>query len=269
MKKDLKVTIVQTALAWEDIDANLAAFSEKLGIIGQSASDLIVLPEMFNTGFTMNASHVAEPMNGKTMQWMAKFAAKKNCVVTGSLVIKDADNYYNRLIWMRPDGTSEFYNKRHTFRMAEENKTYASGDKKLIVELEGWRVCPLVCYDLRFPVWSRNTPQAPKGALNSMDYDLLVYVANWPDRRIHAWRSLLVARAIENQAYVIGVNRVGKDGKDIEYTGYSIALTPKGEPMSSFEPNKESIETINLPYKDLESYREEFPVGLDADKFAL
>jgi len=259
MIKDLKVTIVQTTLAWEDIDANLAAFSEKLYTIGASATDLIVLPEMFNTGFTMNASTVAEPMNGKTMEWMAKLAAQKKCVLTGSMVIKDNGNYYNRLIWMRPDGTSEFYNKRHTFRMAEENKTYTSGDKKLIVEIEGWRICPLVCYDLRFPVWSRNTG----------DYDLLLYVANWPDRRVHAWKSLLVARAIENQAYVVGVNRIGKDGKDIEYSGYSIALTPKGEPLSSFEPNKESIETVNLPYKDLESYREEFPVGLDADKFVL
>jgi len=269
MTKDLKVTLVQTALVWEDIDANLSAFSEKLDIIGESATDLIVLPEMFNTGFTMNAGVIAEPMNGKTMEWMANLASQKKCVVTGSIVIKEESNYYNRLIWMKRDGMYEYYNKRHTFRMAEENKTYASGDKKLIVEIDGWRICPLVCYDLRFPVWSRNTPQTPEGALNRMNYDLLLYVANWPDRRIHAWKSLLIARAIENQAYVVGVNRVGKDGKDIDYSGYSVALTPKGEPLSSFEPNKESIETVNLPYKDLKSYREEFPVGLDADKFVL
>ena len=259
MTKDLKVTIVQTSLVWEDIDANLAAFSEKLDIIGQSASDLIVLPEMFNTGFTMNASLVAEPMNSKTMEWMAKLSSQKKCAITGSMVIKEGGNYYNRLIWMRPDGTSEYYNKRHTFRMAEENKTYASGNKKLIVEMEGWRICPLVCYDLRFPVWSRNTG----------DYDLLIYVANWPDRRCHAWRSLLIARAIENQAYVVGVNRIGKDGKDIEYSGYSVVLNPKGEPISSSKPIVESIETITLSYTELENYRKEFPVGLDADKFRI
>ncbi len=260
MKKDLKVTIVQTTLVWEDIHVNLVAFSEKLDIIGQSETDLIVLPEMFNTGFTMHASHVAETMNGKTMEWMAKLAALKNCVITGSLVIKDGGNYYNRLIWMRPDGTSEFYNKRHTFRMAEENKTYTAGNKKLIVELEGgWRICPLVCYDLRFPVWSRNTG----------DYDCLIYVANWPDRRIHAWSSLLVARAIENQAYLVGVNRIGRDGKDIEYTGYSTVLNPKGEPISGTKPNTESVETISLSYTELENFRKDFPVALDADKFRI
>ena len=269
MKRDLRVTIVQSNLVWENIDANLAAFSEKLALIGQSATDLIVLPEMFNTGFTMNASAIAEPMNGKTMEWMAKLASQKKCVVTGSMVIKDGGNYYNRLIWMGPDGSSEFYNKRHTFRMAEENKTYASGDKKLIVEIEGWRICPLVCYDLRFPVWSRNMPQTPKGALTEMEYDLLIYVANWPDRRIYAWRSLLVARAIENQAYVVGVNRIGKDGKDIEYSGYSVALTPKGEPLSSTKPFQESIKTVTLSFQELENFRKEFPVALDADRFRI
>jgi omega-amidase len=277
MTKDLKVTIVQTTLAWENVDANLAAFSEKLAIIEESATDLIVLPEMFNTGFTMNANAVAESMNGKTMQWMAKVSAQKNCVVSGSIVIKEDGMYYNRLIWMRPDGSSEFYDKRHTFRMAEENKTYASGNKKLNVEIEGWRICPLVCYDLRFPVWSRNTPQTSrsefgtgsKGALNNMDYDVLIYVANWPERRIHAWRSLLVARAIENQAYVVGVNRIGKDGKDIEYSGYSVVLNPKGEPLSNTKPNTESVETITLSYTELENFRKEFPVALDADKFQI
>jgi len=160
---------------------------------------------------------------------------------------------------MRPDGTYEYYNKRHTFRMAEENKTYASGDKKLIVELAGWKICPLVCYDLRFPVWSRNTG----------NYDCLIYVANWPERRSYAWRHLLIGRAIENQSYVVGVNRIGKDGKDIDYSGYSVVLNAKGEPISNTKPNTESIETVSLSYQELENYRKEFPVSLDADKFSI
>lgn len=259
MTRDLKVTIVQTNLEWEDIDANLSNFSKRLEVIEPSSTDLIVLPEMFNTGFTMNASSVAETMNGKTMEWMAKLAAEKKAVITGSIVVKQDNKFYNRLIWMRPDGSSEYYNKRHTFRMAEENKTYASGDQKLIVELAGWRICLLVCYDLRFPVWSRNTG----------DYDLLIYVANWPERRSHAWRSLLIARAIENQAYTVGVNRIGKDGKDIDYSGYSVVLNPKGEPTSNTKANVESVETITLSYQEIENYRREFPVALDADKFRI
>ena len=269
MIKDLKVTIVQTTLAWEYVDANLLAFSHKLECIAPSSTDLIVLPEMFSTGFTMNASAVAETMNGKTVEWMAKISAQKKCVVTGSCVIKEDGKFYNRLIWMRPDGTFEFYNKRHLFRMAEEDKTYSSGEKKLIVELAGWRICPLVCYDLRFPVWSRNTPQTPKGALNTMEYDCLLYVANWPERRSYAWRQLLIARAIENQVYVVGVNRIGKDGKDIEYSGYSVVLNAKGEPLSNNQPNTESIETVVLSHKELEDYRKEFPVALDADRFKI
>jgi len=259
MNNDLKVTIVQTNLAWEDVDANLSNFSKKLESIEPSLTDIIVLPEMFNTGFTMNASSVAELMNGKTMDWMAKVASEKKSVVTGSMVIKDGNNFFNRLIWMRPNGTSEFYNKRHTFRMAEENKTYASGNKKIIMEVEGWKICPQVCYDLRFPVWSRNTG----------DYDVLIYVANWPERRSYAWRQLLIARAIENQSYVVGVNRIGKDGKDIEYTGYSVVLNPKGELISNTKQNVESVETVTLSYQDLENYRNEFPVALDADKFSI
>lgn len=259
MTKDLKVTIVQTNLAWENADANLAAFSQKLESIEASSTDLIVLPEMFNTGFTMNANAVAETMNGKTVEWMAKMASQKKAVITGSCVIKENGKYYNRLIWMRPDGTHETYDKRHTFRMAEENKTYSSGEKKLIVELAGWKICPLVCYDLRFPVWSRNTG----------DYDCLIYVANWPERRSYAWRHLLIGRAIENQVYIVGVNRIGKDGKDIDYSGYSVVLNPKGESVSAAKPNEESIETITLSHKELEKYRKEFPVALDADKFEI
>jgi omega-amidase len=269
MIKDIKVTIVQTTLAWEDIDTNLSAFSKKFEKVEPSSTDLIVLPEMFNTGFTMNASAIAEPMNGKTMEWMAKTAAQKKSVITGSMVIKENKKFYNRLIWMRPDGTYEFYNKRHTFRMAEENKTYASGEKKLIVELEGWKICPLVCYDLRFPVWSRITADSHQPIADSFSYDCLIYVANWPEKRIYAWRNLLIARAIENQAYVVGVNRIGKDGKDIEYPGYSAVVNPLGEYLNNAKPDAESIETGTLSYNELESYRKNFPVALDADKFDI
>lgn len=263
MIKDLKITLVQTSLVWEDVEANLAAFSHKLAGLQPLSTDLIVLPEMFSTGFTMNASAVAETMNGKAMHWLANTASQKKCVVTGSLVIKENSNYYNRLIWMHPNGTYEVYDKRHTFRMAEENKIYSSGTKKLIVELNGWKICPLICYDLRFPVWSRQ-PQTPEGA----SYDCLIYVANWPERRSYAWRHLLIGRAIENQAYVIGVNRIGHDENGIDYPGYSVALSPKGEPLSRII-DADTIETVTLSYKKLQDFRREFPVALDADKFRI
>jgi omega-amidase len=270
MTKDLKVTIVQTNLIWEDVDANLAAFSQKLQSIEPASTDLIVLPEMFNSGFTMNASAVAEPMNGRTVEWMAKLAVQKKCAITGSIVvIEDGGNYFNRLIWMKANGTSEFYNKRHTFRMAEENKTYSGGNRKLIVELAGWRICPLVCYDLRFPVWSRNIANSHQPSANSSSYDLLIYVANWPERRSYAWRQLLIARAIENQVYVVGVNRIGNDGNGVEHTGYSVILNPKGMPISATKPNEESIETVAISYAELENFRKHFPVALDADKFRI
>jgi len=269
MIKDLKITLVQTSLVWEDIDANLASFSQKLAAVESSSTDLIVLPEMFSTGFTMNASGVAETMDGKAIKWLAEMASQKKCVITGSLVIKDEGNYYNRLIWMRPDGTYDIYDKRHTFRMAEENKTYSSGNKKRIVELNGWKICPMICYDLRFPVWSRNVANSQQLIANSFSYDCLIYVANWPERRSYAWRHLLIGRAIENQAYVVGVNRIGQDGNGIDYPGYSVALSPKGEPLSNISPNTDSIETVTLSYKELEDFRREFPVALDADKFNI
>ena len=264
MTKDLKITIVQTSPVWEDVDANISLFSQKLENIEPSSTDLIVLPEMFNTGFTINAAKVAEPVNGKTTEWLAKMAAQKNCVVTGSLVIKDEGNYYNRLIWMQPDGKYQVYDKRHLFRMDSENKIFASGNTRLVVNLAGWRICPFICYDLRFPVWSRQ-PQTPEGAF----YDCLIYVASWPDRRSYAWRQLLIARAIENQAYVAGVCRIGKDGNGVEHAGHSVVLNPKGEPLSNTKPNAESIETVTISYRELEDFRKEFPVGLDADKFRI
>lgn len=257
--EDLKVTIVQTALHWEDIDSNLAMFNKKVEGIAPASTDIIVLPEMFTTGFTMNVTAVAETMDGKAIEWMKKTAAEKKCVVTGSLVIKEGEHYYNRLIWMRPDGTFEQYDKRHLFRMGTEDKTYTAGGKRIIVTYKGWRVCPLVCYDLRFPVWSRNNE----------DYDCLIYVANWPEVRSYPWRQLLIARAIENQAYVVGVNRVGKDGNNMAHSGDSVVLNAKGQPISNTKANEESVETVTLSIKELEDFRKVFPVALDADRFKI
>ena len=257
--EDLKVTIVQSSLHWEDVNANLDMFSKTLEGIVPAATDLVVLPEMFTTGFTMRASTFAEDMNGKAVKWMKKTAANLKCVITGSLIIKDGEHYYNRFVWMRPDGTCETYDKRHLFRMGEENNNYTAGTKRITIELKGWKICPLVCYDLRFPVWSRNT--------NS--YDCLIYVSNWPDVRSYPWRQLLIARAIENQVYAIGVNRIGVDGNDMAHSGYSAVIDPKGQIISNTKPDKPSVETVTLSWKALEDFRKAFPVGLDADKFEI
>jgi omega-amidase len=255
----LKITLVQTELEWENAPANLKRFNKILQGIGKNKTDIILLPEMFTTGFTMNAKQLAERMDGESVQWMRELAAKKNAVVCGSLVIEDKKKFYNRLVWMRPDGTYEYYDKRHLFRMANEHLTYSSGKKKLIVEWKGWKICPLVCYDLRFPVWSRNTG----------DYDLLLYVANWPERRRYAWSQLLIARAIENQCFVAGLNRVGVDGKNISYTGDSVVLDPFGEKSSRIKPAKVQVETVKLDPKVLLNARKNFPVMMDKDRFRI
>lgn len=257
--KSLKITLVQTELEWENAPANFREFNKILRGIRKNKTDIILLPEMFTTGFTMNAKKVAEKMNGASVQWMRELAAKKNAAVCGSLVIEDKKKFYNRLVWMRPDGTYEYYDKRHLFRMANEHQTYSSGKKKLIVQWKGWRICPLVCYDLRFPVWSRNTG----------DYDLLLYVANWPERRRFAWSQLLIARAIENQCFVAGLNRVGADGKNITYSGDSVVLDPFGEKISNIKPSKVQIETIKLDPKTLLDARKHFPVMMDRDRFRI
>lgn len=256
--RDLKVTIIQTELHWENIDENLEMLGQKLSQI-EDETDLIVLPEMFNTGFTMSSEKLAEEMDGKTMQWMKNAAKEKSCVVVGSLIINENRNYYNRLIWMRTDGSYETYDKRHLFRMMDEHKYFSGGDERIVVELNGWRICPFVCYDLRFPVWCRN-----KG-----DYDCLIYIANWPGARRSAWSTLLLARAIENQVYVIGVNRIGKDGNDIVFSGGSAVIDPKGQVISKTQPHQENIETVSLSYEELEDFRKKFPVGLDGDEFEI
>ncbi len=257
---DLRITLVQTGLVWEDRDANLTGLSDKLSALEAGATDLIVLPEMFSTGFTMNATGVAETMKGRAVEWMAKLAAEKNCAVTGSLVIKEEDCYYNRLIWMLPGGSFEIYDKRHLFRMGEEQHTYTSGKKRIIVNLNGWKICPLICYDLRFPVWSRNNPPA---------YDCLIYVANWPQKRSYAWKHLLIARAIENLSYVVGVNRTGTDGNGIEHSGDSAVMDARGEIISKTRTAEESVETVKLSWNELEEFRKNFPAAMDADNFKL
>lgn len=255
---DLRVTIIQTALYWQDADANRQMFSEKLAATAP-ATDLIVLPEMFTTGFSMEAGQLAEPAEGSTLHWMQQEAEKHRAVLTGSVIVQEGESFYNRLYWVQPDGTHQYYDKRHLFRMAKEHHTYTSGKEKLIVELKGWKICPLVCYDLRFPVWSRNTDS---------QYDLLLYVANWPKPRNYAWSTLLQARAIENLSYVVGVNRVGTDGNGHPYTGDSAIIHPKGYKLLE-TTEAEGVHTITLNKQELTDFREAFPAHLDADAFDL
>lgn len=262
--QDLRITLIQSDLHWEEVGANLAMFEEKIARIGEP-TDVIVLPEMFTTGFTMNAAAHAEMMNMRTFRWMKQMAQQTGALIVGSFICSVHERHYNRLLWMEPDGSFKTYDKRHLFRMANEHHTYTAGESLLIGQWRGWRICPLVCYDLRFPVWSRNTwnPVEKKVA-----YDLMIYVANWPNVRIHAWESLLRARAIENLSYVAGVNRIGVDGNRIEYNGMSTVINPKGENIYSVE-GIEDIRTTTLSYHSLQSFRDKFPAYLDADEFSL
>jgi omega-amidase len=304
--QDLSVTLIQTDLFWENPTANLANLEEKIAQIA-TPTDLIILPEMFNTGFTMNVKSVAEPMNFTTFKWMKQQAKQAQAVVMGSFIVKVGENIYNRLLWMRPDGSYETYDKRHLFRMGGENNHFAGGTERLIVELKGWRICPLICYDLRFPVWSRNVLQEerengdgrkgdrrqgegrleqqkwgcidliphtsyliPKDDLipKTLAYDLLIYVANWPAVRSQVWDILLQARAIENQSYCIGVNRVGEDGMGLNYSGNSAVIDFKGN-QAFYQKDSEIIHNQILSKKELEDFRTKFPAYLDADDFTL
>ncbi|HEY6642505.1 amidohydrolase [Povalibacter sp.] len=258
---NLRVTLIQTALDWHDPAANRLRF-DRLTATLHGQTDLVVLPEMFSTGFTMAAEQVAEPVDGPTTQWMRATAARLNAVVTGSLVTRDGDDYFNRLIWMRPDGRYDTYDKRHLFRMASEQNHYAPGISRLIVDLNGWKVSPLICYDLRFPVWSRNRIGTAEG------YDVLIFVANWPERRRYPWQTLLRARAIENMSYCIGVNRVGSDAAGVEHTGDSAALDFLGQPLCP-DLEGEAEQTVSLDYAKLLSFREKFGAHKDADDFSL
>lgn len=255
---NLKITLFQGYLFWENIEKNLQNITLRLSNIREK-TNLIVLPEMFNTGFTMNAAELAESMNGKTMHWMNQIAQDYNCVVTGSIIIKENENFYNRLIWMRPDGTYECYDKRHLFALGKEHQTYTAGTKKLIVDLNGWKICPMICYDLRFPVWMRNV---------DADYDLLLVVANWPERRSLHWRSLLPARAIENQAYVIGLNRIGHDGNEVYHSGDSTCIDPNGN-VVYYKRDEEDVYTFSVIADEVKKTRRALPFLKDADEFKL
>ncbi|MDY6947637.1 MAG: amidohydrolase [Pseudomonadota bacterium] len=257
----LNVTLIQADLAWHDPAENRRRLQERCAALA-GQTDLVVLPEMFTTGFTMDAKSVAEPADGPSVAWLREQAAKLGAVITGSIATRAADRYYNRLIWMRPDGTYESYDKRHLFRMAHEQDHYAAGTRRLIVELKGWKILPLVCYDLRFPVWSRNDIGG-EGA-----YDIALYVANWPERRRHAWQTLIRARAIENLSYCIAVNRVGKDGSGIDYSGDSAAIDFLGQPMTP-PSQQEFVATVALDKAALDAFRARFPAHLDADDFRL
>lgn len=261
--QDLKVTLIQTPLYWQSKQANISMLEEKMWEIEED-TDLIVLPEMFNTGFSMEAEKLAEPMNLHTFKWMKQMAAQKKAVVTGSYIVNDNGEYVNRLLWMRPDGSYLTYDKKHLFRMANEDEHFTAGDKELIVELKGWKIKPLICYDLRFPVWSRNKANEQ----GEMAYDLIFYVANWPAVRVNAWDSLLQARAIENLSYSLGVNRIEEDGNGIAYNGHSAVYSPKGNALY-FADDREEIKTISLSGDDLLDYRKKFPAYLDADRFEI
>ncbi len=262
--QDLKITIIQSELHWEDIGANLAMFEEKIWQLGEP-TDVIVLPEMFTTGFTMKASQLAEMMNLRTFKWMKQMADQTGALILGSFIANVHDRYYNRLLWMEPGGNFKTYDKRHLFRMAGEQQVYTPGESLLIGQWKGWRICPLICYDLRFPVWSRNRWNA---SLKKTSYDLLMYVANWPKVRINAWETLLRARAIENLCYVVGVNRVGSDGNNIEYSGQSSIISPKGDSIFSVE-GIEAIRTTTISANSLQAYRDKFPAFMDGDDFSV
>jgi len=273
----LSITTIQSNLHWKDKAANLKMFEDKINSIKEK-TELVVLPEMFSTGFVLQPSDLAETMEGETVQWMKRLAAEKKVIITGSVIIKENDQavgngllkYYNRLIWMLPNGQYGYYNKRHRFAYAGEDENYTAGTKRLIASVKGWKINLLVCYDLRFPVWSRQTPAfSDDGArMDEGEYDVLIYVANWPEKRNMAWRTLLRARAIENQCYVIGTNRTGDDGNEIHYNGDSMIIDPLGEILYE-KKDEEDINTIMLNKADLQNIREKFPFLRDSDQFTI
>ena len=252
----LSVSIVQADLHWHDPEANRRWFDDALDEL--HATDLVVLPEMFTTGFTMDARSQAEPMDGPSMAWLAKTADRLQSAVCGSLIIEDGGQFFNRFVLMRPDGTYDRYDKRHLFRLANEHEHYSPGTEQVVFDVNGFRVCPMVCYDLRFPVWSRNVD----------NYDLLLYVANWPAPRHLAWQTLIRARAIENQAYVAAVNRSGTDGNDLPYLGGSAVINYLGEALIDLGENAGSG-TVVVDRAELEAHRARYAFQQDADRFSL
>ena len=258
----LTITGIQTILHWEDPAANLNMLEEKINSIS-SKTEIVILPEMFSTGFSMKPEELAETMDGETVKWMKRIATAKKIIITGSVIIEEGGKFFNRLIWALPNGQCGVYDKRHLFAYAGEDEKYTPGTKRLIASVKGWKINLLVCYDLRFPVWARQQAQE-----EGPEYELLIYVANWPERRIHAWKTLLQARAIENQCYVVGVNRVGKDGNDIYYSGSSMVVDPLGEVLYRKE-NDEDIFTITLPKQKVDEIRSKLPFWKDGDSFII
>ena len=265
----LTFTIIQTSLYWEDKQANLQMLEEKINGIKEK-TEVIILPEMFSTGFSMNAASLAEDKEGETVLWMKRLSAEKKVIICGSLIIKENEKFYNRLVWMLPDGQMGLYDKRHLFAYANEDQHYTPGKKRLIASVKGWKINLQICYDLRFPVWARQAVAKTEvnGSATSPEYDVLVYVANWPERRSHVWRTLLQARAIENQCFCIGVNRVGNDGNNIYYCGDSMAINPLGEVFYN-KQHDEDVHTFTLLKKELQDVRQKMPFWKDADDFVV
>ena len=267
----LTCTLIQTKLFWQNAEANRNMLEEKINLIKEK-TEIVILPEMFATGFSMQPEKFAETMDGETVAWMRKIASNKKIILTGSLMIKAPsplekagdEVFYNRLIWMLPNGNCGCYDKRHLFAYGDEHNHYTAGEKRCIASVKGWKINLQVCYDLRFPVWVRQQFNDE----NNFEYDVLIYVANWPERRSLAWKTLLQARAIENQCYVIGVNRVGNDGNNIYHAGDSMVVDPMGE-ILYHKKDEEDIFTIELNKECLEEVRKKFPFWKDADKFII
>lgn len=255
----LHITLVQSNLYWEDKAANIRHFDSLINNINQP-SDIVVLPEMFSTGFSMKPEQLAEQANSDTLQWLKQKAAQTQQVICGSVMFEENKAYYNRFVWSLPDGGLHVYNKRHLFRMGEENQHYTAGHQKSIISYKGWNILPVVCYDLRFPVWLRRT--------EASNYDLMIVVANWPERRSAHWKALLVARAIENQCFVVAVNRIGTDGNGVNHSGDSCIISPKGEIIYQ-QANEAFVQTFGIDLQEVITYRKEFPVEADRDNFQL
>lgn len=253
--QDLKITIVQADIVWENPKANREKYLQML--LGIEATDLIILPEMFTTGFSMQPEKLKESMDGETVAWMRNLAQEKKAAVVGSLIIEENEDMFNRALWVFPDGAIKIYDKRHLYTMGQEHLHYTPGKTKTIVEYKGWKFCPQICYDLRFPVFARNLE----------DYDVLFYMANWPSPRHHVWKNLLISRAIENQSYCFGINRVGEDGMGLNYLGDSCLVSPKG--MAVFMGRKEGVKNFSISHDNLHLFRDKFPLLHDRDSFHI
>lgn len=259
MAEDLRISMIQAHIIWEDRDENLGYYGELLRRVS-GKTDIAILPETFTTGFSMNVEKLADTMDGTTIPTVKSWAVKYNLAVAGSFIVKDAGKYYNRAFLITPEGKEFYYDKRHLFRMGEEDQHFSSGEKRTIIPYKGWNICLQICYDLRFPVWSRNVEN---------EYDLLIYMANWPDARKKVWKTLLQARAMENMAFVCGVNRVGIDGKGFVYRGDSMLYNPKGKRLATAGKREETTRTCTISKTDLITLREKFPAWKDADTFTI